>query len=189
MGVEKISQKIISDAEAEAKEIVKNAKAEAQKRIKEAEAFVKKHNEQHQVAVQKALEEKKLRHIAGVNLEIKKEILGAKREMIDEIIKNTLATITKDKEYKKFLVKMVEQAVEDDAEVILNKEDLKNNRDLIEKEIKKKKVNAKISRETADITGGFIVKKGKITIDCTIDSIVNAKHDEILMKINRLIGE
>ncbi|NIA23416.1 MAG: hypothetical protein GWP03_04585 [Proteobacteria bacterium] len=189
MGVEKISRKIINDAEAEAKEIIKKANAEAKQQIKEAEEFVKKHNEQHQIALGKAIEEKRMRYIAGVNLDIKKEILGAKREMIDKIIDDTLISITKEKKYEDFLIGMVDQAVENDSEIMLNKEDLKKNKTLIEKELKKKNIKAKISDKIINIKGGFIAKKGKITVDCTIDSIITAKHDEILMKINRLIVE
>ena len=189
MGVEKISQKIISDAEAEAKEIIKKAKAEAKQRLKEAEEFTKKHNKQHRIAIEKAIEQEKMQHIAGVNLDIKKEILGAKRAMIDKIIDDTLTSITETPEYKNFLIKMIDMAIENDAEIILNKEDLKKNKTLIEKELKKKNIKAKVSDKTINIKGGFIVKKGKITVDCTIDSIVTAKHDEILMKINRLINE
>ena len=187
MGIEKISQKIVDDAEKEAKAIINIAKKEAKKSIEKAYDFIKIHKEKDLKKVKKTLEIKILRYIASVNLEIKKENLKSKRDFIDNLIDKTVEHITEDKLYEDFLKKRIDDAIIEDATIYMNASDYKIYKSLFEETIKKNGYKSDISRDFVDIKGGFIIKKGKITIDCTLDSIIESKHDEILMKINRML--
>lgn len=189
MGIEKISQKIIDDAEKEAKAIINIANKEAKKNIEKANDFIKIHKEKDLKKVKNALEIKMLRYIASANLETKKENLKSKRDFIDKLIDKTVEHITEDKLYEDFLKKRMDEAIIEDATIHMNASDYKIYKVLFEEMIKKSGYKSNISRDFVDIKGGFIIKKGKITIDCTLDSIIEAMYDEILMKINRMLVE
>jgi vacuolar-type H+-ATPase subunit E/Vma4 len=83
----------------------------------------------------------------------------------------------------------MDEAIIEDATIHMNASDYKIYKVLFEEMIKKSGYKSNISRDFVDIKGGFIIKKGKITIDCTLDSIIEAMYDEILMKINRMLVE
>lgn len=189
MGIEKISQKIINDAEKEAKTIISIAREEEKKSIEKANDFIKIDKEKNLKEVKKALETKMLRYIATANLEIKKENLKSKRDYIDNIIDKTNEHITEDKLYEDFLKKRIDEAIIEDATVYMNASDYKIYKALFEERIEKNGYKSNISRDFINIKGGFTIRKGKITIDCTLDSIIESKHDEILMKINRMLIE
>ena len=158
---QKMIDRIIADAKQEAQEILDKAEKEMASYTKLAEAEAEK-------AASK--------EISGAYMEAKKQILSKKQEILEEVIleaKNKLLNL-KDNEYEEIILNMIEKSnCTDDSEIVLSKKDKKTLKDVLSKK------GIKVSDETRDITGGFIVKKGDIEYNYSFEAIIAVEHEYI----------
>ncbi|HDZ69471.1 MAG TPA: hypothetical protein ENH43_03535, partial [Phycisphaerales bacterium] len=123
MDAEQVTEKILSDARAEAEKIKNEAnEKEAAEQAKLAEQL-DEYRKQTELLAQKAAEEKKLHLLAAARMEIAKEYLGEKRKILDEVFANAQTRLQSlpDAEYRKLITKLMLEAVEtDDEEVIID---------------------------------------------------------------------
>lgn len=187
MSIEKITSKIISDAEAAAKtisdeaqvrcrEILSEAEAEAEAMIKAAEA-------------EGLAEKEKLiaRRKSVVEIDGRKRILAAKQELIADCFDKAvqrLCAMEKD-EYIRFLAGGIARTGEKDGLLILNE---KNRAEIGEALISYLQENfpdlrIALAAETADIRGGFLLKKGSVYINGTIEAQVDEVKEELIGQV------
>jgi len=187
-GAEKIQAKILEEARILAEENVNRAKEEAASMIKaatkEAEAKKKQIIEKAEL---EAIEVKK-RIIAVAELEARKQKLKAKQEVVDEAFELALKKLNNlpDTEYQSILVKMISSSAKTGKEeIILSPRDKQRlspgfidelNKALVNKGIS---ANLKISDETRDIGGGFILKSGNIEFNNSFEAIIRMHRDDI----------
>ena len=90
-----------------------------------------------------------------------------------------------DNEYFEAIYRLAAQLKGKSGAVLLNKKDLGRKPENFEKRLEAAGLEATVSPEPADISGGFILKNGDIEENMEFSAIISAKRDEIEDLINR----
>jgi len=191
-GIDKITVRIRSDAEAETEEAVALAKREAEEVIKRYDEEAEKQaDELVRRGTSQAAE--RLKRLEGVaELESGKHILAVKQEMLDEAFTRAAKAIASlpDEKYVDFLSKLAARyARTGNEQILLSKKDLEKYGDRILAASKTayagsgKKASFTLSKETVDIDGGLILKEGDVEVNCAIKTIVYFMRDTISVEV------
>lgn len=187
MSIEKITSKIISDAEGTAKVTLDEANAQCDAILAEAES---KAEQILKAAEERGLEEKEKlisRRKSVADIDGRKIILEEKQKLIAECFDRAIEKIsTMEKaEYIAFLVGLVKRTGEKEGEVILNERDAASiGQDFIsalEKEIAGSKIT--LSKETKNIRGGFLLRKGSVFINGTIEALIDEAREDLIGEV------
>ncbi|MCK5128998.1 MAG: V-type ATP synthase subunit E [Clostridiales bacterium] len=184
-GIDKIIEKIITDAN-------KDAETTASQTQVQIDAIRKKHVDEtkHQIdvmnkeAAQKA-EQYKQRAKTMADLDRRRNHLAIKRELVEVAFDKATTKIKglDEKAYVEFIEKILIKIAEEDGEIIAGKNEQYITTSVIDGAIGKLAKQGidskmKLAEQKADFEGGFILRNGKIETNCTIDMIVNtAKRD------------
>ncbi len=192
----KVSAKILSDAENKVREIEEKAKEE--------EGNL---NNEHKIEIETASSEleRKLNHeykveinrLSALNkLEHRKDILQAKWDIIDTIKKYLIDSIKNDKElYLQFLEAMLRKGVmtgnekiivSEQDRTIFNSDFLKAINDKI-KDDSNIPSDLKLHDKTRDTGGGMFLENGRVMFDATIESAVNKIFENHSVEITRIL--
>jgi V/A-type H+-transporting ATPase subunit E len=194
-GLEKILKHIESEAASSAKELLEKAKAEADKIVAEAKA----EGEQKSAEIyrQAELEAAALlnRNESAARSKEKRMILDAKQKMISAIIESSKKTLVKlpDEKYFDVILKMIKRyALEKSGQILFSDSDLKRLPENFEQAVNnaiadKKGAKIKISRETRDINGGFILVYGEIEENCSFDALFSDKIEVLEDKVRKVL--
>ena len=173
MSIEKITSKIVSDAESIAQVTLDEAKAECDAILARAESEAEKVLREAQERGQK--EKEKL-----IILEEKQKLIT---ECFDRAIEQ-IASMEKE-EYIAFLAGLVKKTGETEGELILNEKDAASvGTDLVNvlsKELAGSKIT--LSKETKNIRGGFLLKKGSIYINGTVEALVEEAREDLVGEV------
>ena len=195
-GAERITRRILAEAAAGAAAICEEAKQKAAEALAEAEKVAGLTRKQiAERAAGEAVEQK--RRIKGMaELELRKEILAAKRELLDEAFEKALAGLAglDDDCYRSLLKRMLLTAAErGDETVFLSSRDGRRldrefwagvNRDLAGAGKKGTLVPA---AETRDLRGGFILQSGGVEINCSFESLLEMQREELEPEVAALL--
>lgn len=191
-GVEKIKEKILQDAEIKVNEILEKARLQAKETTEKAnQKAVQRVKEISQKSAYETSEKKRIIN-SIVELEMRKDILTAKQQSIDEVFDKVLERMNNldDSKYEQVIFNMLIASVESGAEEVVMSEDRvkKLSADFINKvnkalEAAGKKGNIKISDETRNISGGFILKSQGIEINNSFEAVIRLYRDEIEPKV------
>jgi len=191
MSIDKITSKILSDAEASAKEVTDEAKAASDAILEEAK---KKADELTKNAAEKgATEKEKLitRRRAVADIDGRKIILDQKQQLIAECFDKAVGKITSmDKEkYVDFLAGIVKKTGVSEGELIMNpKESAEIGPALVArlKEIMPES-GITLSGETRNIKGGFMLKNGSVYINGTVEALIDEARDELVTEVAQVL--
>ncbi|MDF2591074.1 MAG: H+transporting two-sector ATPase subunit [Clostridia bacterium] len=187
-GVEKIKEKILQDSEAKAEAIVSDAKKQAEEIIEKANVRAAQRAEEIQKKASSDAAEKLKISNSMLELEMRKDILSTKQKLIEDVFQNALDTLNKldSKEYESIMYKLFVDAIESgDEEILLsNKDKTRLPADFIGNLNKVvvqagKKGNLKLSDETRDIMGGFVLKAKGVEINYSFEALLRMDRDEI----------
>jgi V/A-type H+-transporting ATPase subunit E len=190
MEAEQVVEKILSEARAQAEAV----KAEAQQKAAAAEAQLEtklaEYRKQTEKLSAQGAEDKKARMLAAANMDIKKEYLAAKVSLLDEVFEKVRQRIKElsDEEYEHLITQLMTKAVETgDEQVIIGAEEKRIDHSLI-KQINRKlgpgyKGNLNLSQERANIDAGFILRRGKIQVNVSIDVLLAAARDKFEIEL------
>jgi V/A-type H+-transporting ATPase subunit E len=190
MNAEQVVEKILSEAGAEAEQI----KAAAAEKCAAAEAELNcqlaDYEKQTQVLAEQAAEDKKARMLATANMEIKKEYLAAKVALLDEVFEKVREHVKglSDSEYENLIASLMIKAVESgDEQVIVGIGEERIDHALIKKVNRKLgpgyKGNLSLAQERANIDAGFILKRGKIQVNVSIEVLLTEARDKFEMEL------
>lgn len=159
------------EAESQKKEILADAQTKADKIKADAQERADKES--------KLLAERR-ESVAG--LESRKMVLQVKQEVIAESFEKALDRLLdlKEEDYMKFFESQIATFEKEGGEILLNAEDKKKIGDKLAKLLKG---DLKLSDETADIKGGFILKQGDISINCSLEKLLEDKKEEMVGEI------
>lgn len=175
-GADERAERILSDSKAKAENIkteaVRNANAESERTVKKAESNAMS-------AIENA------RSIA--KLESAKEILALKNELIYQAIKRSRDEILslESGAYFSYLYKIASAYIHSGSCVLLLNEKDKNRmpNDFIEKLNRiREDCSIRLSNDTADIAGGFILDYGGTLENCDLDALIEAKREVLRRK-------
>ncbi len=190
MEAEQVVEKILADARAEAEKIKKQADdKEADEQAKLA-GQLNEYKKQTDILAQKAAEDKKLHLLAAARMDIAKEFLAEKRKILDEIFELARQQMQNlsDDEYRKFMTRLMLEAVETgDEEVIVDKNEMRIDQKFI-KDINRQlgpsyKGNLRLSEQRQNLGGGFILRRGKIKNNVSLEVLLAQAHKELEIEL------
>ncbi|HPD47397.1 MAG TPA: V-type ATP synthase subunit E [Anaerohalosphaeraceae bacterium] len=197
MNAEQVVDKILAEARAEADAI----KAESDRRCAEMKAELQKEldayrSETNRLASE-AASDKQSRMLASARMAVRKDILAAKRALLDGVQEEAARRIAAmpDEEYQKLMTALMMKAAETgDEEVVIGKNESRITEKLI-KEVNRQlgpgyRGNLHLARDRADISGGFILRRGQVQINASIEVLIQRAREELEMELtNELFGE
>lgn len=187
-GAERITRRILEEANARATAICEEAENKAAATVAEAEKVAARTREQiAERAAREALEQK--RRIKGMaELEERKKILATKRDLLERAFEQALEKLAglDEVSYQSLLKRMLLTVVETgDETVVLSMQDRARlgrefwdtvNRDLSAAGKKGKLV---LAPETHDLAGGFILQSAGLVVNCSFESLLGLEREEL----------
>ena len=157
MSIEKITSKIIGDAEKEAETVLMQSKSQCDAILAEAQAkaeeIIAKAEEEGEKEKEKLIFRKK----AVADIDGRKLLLVEKQKLIAGCFDKAEAELCsmEREQYIEFLVHLLKSTGQDSGELILN------------------------AGETRDIKGGFLLKQGSVYINGTIETLIEEAREEL----------
>lgn len=186
--VERLRQKIISDAEAEARKIIAEGEAEAETVRNRAQAEVDKVTAEFRARAEAEAREHIRRRVSLRDLEARNALLAEKGKVIDEVFAKALEELRRrdrDGGYsitRDLLLKAIQTG---DEEIIVSPEDRKAIGGAflaaLNAEIKKSGQRGEItlSPETRQIKGGFILRRGRAETNSSFETLLSMVRDDV----------
>ena len=192
-GIEKITSKILNDAQVEADKIIAAADEDAKNIIAKKKLEANFAAEIIIDSAKQVAESQALINAGTAAMEQKKLILKAKQDMITkafELAKQKLAALPK-AEFIEILTSMAQNAIYSNGEILLC-EELRNNigNDLllnINNVIAAKGLSVTISNENARVNDGFIYKNGSVFTNCTITQLIEKNKHGVTPKVIEIL--
>ena len=196
MSLEKIIEKIEQDTKKQAEEIKKNASAASDKIIEEAKRQAETIKAQVLEEAKKEAVIHKQRIISTANLDLRKDILTEKQKVIDMAFQEAMNTLLnmRDDEYQKIMIKMIlPNVTTGNEEIILSERDKtrlgKGSLDRINNEVSKtgKKGRLTISKDTYNILGGFVLRRGNVELNNSFESLFNSVREDLESEVSKVL--
>jgi V/A-type H+-transporting ATPase subunit E len=190
MEAEQVVEKILADAKAEADKIKKEAEEkEAAEQAKLTEQL-DEYKKQTELLAKKAGEDEKSHILAAARMDIAKEYLAEKRKLLDEVFEQARRQLQDlpDKEYLALIKKLLLDTLETgDEEVVVDTNEGRIDREFIKQINRKlgtgKKSDLKLSDQKQDIGAGFILKRGKIKTNVSIQVLLEQARKELEIEL------
>ncbi len=196
MEAEQVVQKILADARAEAERIGKEAEekeAAEQARLNEQLAQYKKQTES---LAKKAGEDEESHILAGARMDMAKQFLAEKRKILDEVFEQARRQLTElpDEQYRHLFTKLMLEAVETgEEEAIVDKNERRINPDLIHQVNQQlgpnRKGAVKLSDERHNLGAGFILRRGKVKTNVSLEVLLEQARKELEIELARQLFE
>lgn len=187
-GIEKITSKIASEAEAEIAAVLKEAETRAAGLAAEFAQQAEAAEEAFLRAGRDSAEERVQRQARTAQLEAKKQILALKQELVTAAYDKAKAAILAlpEGEYAAFLARQAGEAVRTgEEEIILSQGD----RDRLGAQVlaaaneyaAKRGLpgTLKLSDETRPISGGLVLRQGNVEVNCTLDKLLEMSRGSL----------
>jgi V/A-type H+-transporting ATPase subunit E len=186
MNAEPVLEKILSDARAEADKIKKEAEAKLTQERVETDKRLEEYRKQTDALAKKAGADAKSQVLSAVRMELAKENLAEKAKMLDEVFSKAeqqLKTMP-DEQYRSLMTKlMADSAQTGDEEVIIDTNEKRIDQSLINEVNSRRKSNLKLAGQRENIAGGFILKKGKIKNNCSLNVLLSRARGELEIEL------
>jgi V/A-type H+-transporting ATPase subunit E len=190
MEAEQVVEKILADAKAEADKIKKQAEdQEAAEQAKLSEQL-DEYKKQTEILAKKAGEDKKSHILAAARMDIAKQYLAEKRKILGEVFEQARRQLQDlpDEEYRALIKKLILDAVETgDEEVVVDTKEKRIDREFIKKinsELASgKKGDLRLSDQKQDIGAGFILKRGKIKTNVSMEVLLGQARKELEIEL------
>ena len=183
MSIEGIQTRIIEDAKKEAESIVGEAKKEAkaidEANNKDAENYFEKKLKLLDEQYSKEME----RTILSRRLELRKKLLDARQKWMDKAFQDAYQDLVKQDvgEYKNLMIELISKvSFHQDEEIIFGKKgDEKLLGQIVDELNRKTKGNFTLSKERRDFSWGFLLRKGNVETNMSIDSLFRYKRNDL----------
>jgi len=190
MGADEVVGKILADARAEAEKIKQQAEKERAGEKAKLDEQLSEYKKQTELLAQKKADDEKMHLLAAARMDIAKEHLAEKRKILDEVFElaNDRFRSLSDDQYRELMAKLICAAVETgDEEVIVDTGEKRIDFDFI-KQINRKlgpgyHGNLKLASQAQDIGAGFILRRGKIKNNVSIDVLLVEARKELEIEL------
>lgn len=184
MSIEKITSKILSDAENSAKVTLDEARAAGDAILAEAEekaaAILKQAEETGLAEKEKLISRRK----SVADIDGRKLVLEEKQKLIARCFDQAVEQIAsmEKSSYIEFLAGLVKKTGEKEGELILNEKDAAAVGGALIEAISAADADSRItlSEETRKIQGGFLLKKGSVYINGTIEALIDEAKEDLI---------
>jgi len=196
MPLDAIVDKILKDAREQTSRIEGESRAKIQSIESQCEETVRDLLETSRKRAEKLAEDQRVKLVSMAELEIRKDLLALKQEMIETAFEGAISKLLEGDEerYSALLKKLILNAdPQGDEELILNQSDRKRIGDDLIRKINETLLEAKrkgelwLSRESRQIRGGVMLRRGRKEVNCSVESIIHSKRDELEVKVARIL--
>ena len=196
MEAEQVTNKILSDAQAEADRILSETRALVAAEKAQLDKQLREYSQQTHEVAKKAGEDRKAHILAAARMDIAKGFLAEKRRLLDEVFGKAEEQLSKmpDEEYRRMMKKLMRRAVETgDEEVIIGHNEHRINNSLIE-EVNRElgpgyEGNLRLSDKRLPISGGFILRRGNIKTNASLDVMLSETRNELETELAKMLFE
>ena len=188
--MEKVSKKILDDAKQKANEIIKeaeNKKREIEAKTKEQITRIKKETER-MVLDQKNREYDRI--TGRARLALRNDMLRLKREIIDELFNKAIDRLVNKKsdEYLKIIRELLSRdEISEGGELIIGEKENRIDEGFIKAINEEMDGSFTLSSERRPIRGGFILRRGKVEIDASFETLLEAKKERLEMELAKIL--
>lgn len=190
MEAKEVVEKILSDARAEAEKIKKQAEGKEAAEQAKLGKQLDKYKKQTEALAQKAGKDKKLHLLAAARMDIAKEYLAEKRKMLDEVFAQARERLQNlpDDDYRRLMTKLMLGAVETgDEEVVIDNNEARIDQAFIEQVNRElgpgQKGNLRLAKERQNLGGGFILRRGKIKNNVSLEVLLAQARKELEIEL------
>ena len=179
MGLEAVKEEIIRDARKQEESLLAEARGEADKLIKSAEKQVVEFREKSELGAKRLMEVIKKQELASAELENKKMLLEAKKQLIDAVFAEAHEKIDAlaSKKREVYIKNLLEKAKSDIevAKVYCSKKDAS--------------LLKGVNTEVIGILGGLIAetKDGTVRVDYSFETLLQNIKESELQNISKII--
>ena len=181
-GIEKITQRIASDAQAEVDRILGDARDEAGRIAANYRAQADAEAAELAAKNEKAAAEREERLVSAAQMEARKVQLAAKQEMVEKAYIQALDKLCAlpEEQYVAILADLLVKASSNGKEeAVFSKEDREQvGKAAVEKANQISGKQLRLSEETQPIRGGFILKDKNVEVNCTFETLVRLQKAE-----------
>ncbi len=187
MPLEKIIERIDEESALEIKTLEREAQEKVSQISKEAQEKAASIKEEILRAASFEAQRRRDHILTMANLEARRTVLEEKERLIEEAYGKALAKLKKlgKRPYQELIKKMLlKVAKSGSGAIILSKEDKKRITPSFIKSINK---NLRISKEDREISGGFILKREKIEINNSFESLFRSQREKLESRLVRIL--
>lgn len=181
-GIEKITQRIEADAQAEIDRILSEAREEADQITGRYKAQAEAEAASLAARNEKSAVEREERLVSVAQMEARKVQLAAKQEMVEKAYDLALEKLCAmpDARYTEVLAVLLVQASSNGREeAIFSPEDRERvGKAAVDKANAASGKQLKLSKETRPLKGGFVLRDENIEVNCTFDTLVRLEKAE-----------
>ncbi len=195
-GIEKISARLISDAQLEIDAVKAEAETRCAEILAEYEAKAAQVYSEHMARDRSACNQRRERMEASADMEQRKATLAFKQEIVGEAFSQAIEAVAKlpKDEYIDFLARMMAQAaMNGEEEVLFSKADAST---VAAEALRRANALIKaqggrgtlcLAEDTADIPGGFIMRSGNIEVNCATDTLVMLQRSSLSSQVAEIL--
>jgi V/A-type H+-transporting ATPase subunit E len=194
MEAEQVVEKILSEARKEAQTIDEQSQQQLTQGQQKLQHELQEYKEQSIALAEKAAKDKKEHLLSATRMDIAKQKLAEKRKILNEVFEHARKQFKElsDQEYIEIILKLMLEAVETgDEEIVIDSDESRINHKLV-KEINRKlgtgyKGNLKLSEQKGNIEAGFILKRGNIKNNASLDVLINQVKNELEIELAKIL--
>lgn len=189
MTVENIRNAIIADAEKEAERIRQAGQSKADEKFRQAGQRLQRDFERRLAQAEQLEQDKKNRSVIALRSALGMELLSAKNAVIDQVFDKAVEKLVglPSDGYKELLLRWLGEAATDDpAELVLNPRDKQAlGPELVDRINQGRSGGPAITlaEDSAETTGGFVLRTARYEIDKTLDSIIADLKEDMAPEI------
>jgi V/A-type H+-transporting ATPase subunit E len=186
MSADNVVEKILADARAEAEKIAKQARdAQAAEDARHNEQLQEYTRQTHLLA-EKAAHDEKSHLLSAARMQMAKDYLAEKTKILEEVFLQARRQVESlpDEQYRDLMTRLIGQAVQTgDEQVVIGRNENRINQDLVNQVNQRLgpagKGGLKLSGERLNITGGFVLRRGKVKTNVSLDVLLDQARKEL----------
>jgi V/A-type H+-transporting ATPase subunit E len=190
MEAEQVIEKILSDAKAEADKIAEQAQQSAAAEKAKLDEQLAEFEKQSAVLAEQAAEDEKSHILAAARMQAAQEYLAEKTRILDEVFKRARERLGRlpDSEYRDLMARLMREAVETgEEEVLIGQDETRIDQTLVDAVNGKlegdRKRDLKLASDRIDLAGGFILRRGKIKTNVSIDVLLQQARGNLEIEL------
>lgn len=188
MSVETIKEKILSDARAEVLRIEEEVAEKVEKLKAEQRERAGAIEKEAAGEARRRAEDRHKKDIATAELELRKALLAEKQKLIQQVFDQALRRLAdlKGEKHERFIINLLMKVVEvGDEEVIFSKAERNKTGEKLLDEVNRRLIKAgkkgelRFINEDRDLHRGFILRRGKMEVNCSLKSLFDSIREEL----------
>lgn len=190
MEADQVIAKIIQEAKEQADKIKGQALEKWQQEKASLDASIAEYEQQTQAMAQKAAKDQVDHMLAQARMQLAKEFLSQKRQVLDEVFEQAAQRIKAlpAQQYRDFIANLMVNVATGDQEVIIDTNEGRIDQALIDQVNSRlsgmgRPAGLRLSSQRQPIEAGFVLKKGMVRTNCSLAVILGQARRELEMQL------